>query len=67
MWLNTGCYSIDSSGLVIKVLHIYHQSEDKVSFKAELCNKYNNIVYETKTYKLLKTRIKNWKKYEKIQ
>lgn len=53
-------YSKPTSGLLMEVIKIHHQGEDKVCFKGRLWSKTRSILYETKNYKLPIKRISDW-------
>lgn len=59
--IKKGCsYTSQNSHLVMKVLNVYHVGESYVKIKGILSNKKNGIIYETKTYKLMKDQIRHW-------
>lgn len=60
-------YHSDRSGLLFKVIKIYHTNEDYVKVKGVIMDKFTSEHYETKTYKLMKKRIHHWKELRKCE
>ena len=53
-------YFTPNASLVMTILKIQYQNDQYVKFKGILSNKTNNIIYETKNYKINKDILKHW-------
>ena len=63
MRLTRGTYTTDNSDLAVEVIKVSYQTSEYARIKINLYNKYNGIVYETRSnYKVIKKRIAHWKK-----
>lgn len=54
-------YSKPTSGLLVEVLWILEQNDDKIRFKGRLWNRTRSIMYEIEVYDLTADRIADWK------
>jgi hypothetical protein len=62
-----GCYyTNDRSDLKVFIVKVQYKNSDYIKFKGILINKKNNIVYETKNYKVSNTAISSWYKIKEI-
>ena len=63
MSINRGVYYTFNSDLAIEIMSIYYTCEAYFKCKARIYNRFNNIVYEEKGYKIYYDNISHWKKY----
>lgn len=55
-------YITDNSDLLFRVHKVQYINDECYKVKGSIFNKRNGIHYETKNYKLLKSRIQHWRK-----
>lgn len=60
MHLSKGYYTSDNSYLIVEVIKVRYQTEEKVKFKGRIYNKVWGYCYEEKNYNLPKERILHW-------
>lgn len=53
-------WTSDNTDLALYITKVSYENNEYLKVKGMLYNKRNNIVYETKNYKLYKKRIKHW-------
>lgn len=60
MIYNKHSYTVINSSVLMTIIKIQFQNDEYIKFKGILSNKNNEIVYETKNYKLNKRDISHW-------
>ena len=55
-------YDAPNTDLRIKVVGLYHVTDEYYKAKIQISNRYSGGVYEIKTYKLNKNSISHWEK-----
>jgi hypothetical protein len=57
-----GTYTNETSDLAITIKNIYYENSKCYKVKAVIFNKRNGIIYEDKSFVLLKENLKSWKR-----
>lgn len=53
-------YTNNKSDLKLYIINVSYYNDEYIKVKASLINKFNDIIYETRNYKLYRNNINNW-------